>query len=117
MPGQTADIPIRKAGRDRELRPPEEKPLVSIVIPSRNRCNLLPRAVRSVLNQTYRNIEVIIVDDASTDGTPRAIRELSEQDQRVRGLRNDQPLGGGAARNVGIQAARVKYIAFLDDDD
>lgn len=90
---------------------------VSVVIPTRNRAGLLGCAIRSVLNQTYQDLEVIVVDDGSTDGgeTERVIRSFG--DARLRYLRHSSSRGGGAARNTGIRAAAGRYIAFLDDDD
>jgi len=91
------------------------EPLVSVVIPTRNRAELLAAAVRSVLDQTYRNFELIIVDDASEDGTREMVARLS--DPRIRYIRHDAVKGGGAARNTGIRSSRGEYISFLDDDD
>lgn len=92
-----------------------EKPLVSVVIPTCNRADLLRRAIDSVRNQTYKEIEIIVVDDASSDGTPEVVAHIS--DDRLRYLRHERNRGGAATRNTGIQAATGDYIAFLDDDD
>ena len=96
---------------------PIATPLVSVVIPTKNRSALLSRSVISILNQTYQDIEIIIVDDGSTDDTPELVANLSKRDSRIVGMRNETSLGGGAARNVGISAAKGEYTAFLDDDD
>lgn len=90
---------------------------VSVVIPTRNRARLLERAIRSVLNQTYRHLEVLVIDDGSTDGgeTDRVARSFG--DARLRYLSHSSSRGGAAARNTGIRAATGCYIAFLDDDD
>lgn len=78
----------------------------------------LPRAVRSVLRQSLRNIEVIIADDASTDETEQVVRELQRKDARVRYLRGKVNSGGcGTPRNRGVAAARAPYVMFLDSDD
>ncbi|MFL6647921.1 MAG: glycosyltransferase family 2 protein [Sulfurifustaceae bacterium] len=90
-------------------------PLVSVVIPTRNRARLLERALQSVLAQTYRKLDVLVVDDASEDDTPEVVRQVG--DARVRYLRHAVRKGGGAARNTGIDAAQGVYVAFLDDDD
>lgn len=90
-------------------------PLVSVVIPTHNRVQLLARAIQSALAQTDVRVEVIVVDDGSTDATQTTMRAL--KDARVRYLRQDTSRGGAAARNTGIRAARGEYIAFLDDDD
>ena len=89
-------------------------PLVSVVIPTRNRPHLLRRTLDSVLNQSTDNLEAIVVDDASTDATAT---ELAAAHPRVRVLRNPQPSGVSVARNRGIAAARGEWIAFCDDDD
>ena len=91
------------------------RPQISVIIPTYNRAYLIPRAIRSILNQTYSNFEVIIVDDASKDNTEIAVKEF--QDHRIRYIRHSKNLGGSAARNTGIHEANGEYIAFLDDDD
>ena len=90
-------------------------PLVSVVIPTRNRAHLLPIAVRSVLDQTFRDLEVFVVDDASEDRTAEVVAGIL--DPRLRTLRQRVRSGGAATRNVGIRASRGQYVAFLDDDD
>ena len=89
-------------------------PLVSAVITTHNRLPLLKLAVESVLAQTYSNIELIVVDDGSDDGT-RAFCE--GQSFRYIFIPKEESGGGNHARNVGVRAARGKYVAFLDDDD
>lgn len=91
--------------------------LVSVVIPTRNRLERLRNATDSVLRQTEVKIELIVVDDASSDGTPDYLAELQSKDERVRIMRNMAPIGGSAARNRGIELSRGQWIAFLDDDD
>jgi glycosyltransferase involved in cell wall biosynthesis len=93
----------------------KDDPLVSIVIPTCNRSNLLPRALRSALDQTYQNIEVIIVDDASADDTPQTVAGIN--DPRIRYMRHETNMGTSGSRNTAIKNARGKYIGFLDDDD
>lgn len=93
------------------------RPIVSIVIPTHNRSNLVTRAVHSALNQSFKDLEVIVVDDASKDNTPALIKIIADGDHRVHYIRNENPCGGGGARNIGIQNARGRYVAFLDDDD
>jgi len=94
----------------------EGQDLVTIVIPTRNRAVVLPSAVRSAMTQTYRPIEIVVVDDGSTDETPAVLEELSSEDQRIRAVRQDQR-GHGAARNRGMAEAEGEWILFLDDDD
>lgn len=93
----------------------ENKPSVSIVIPTYNRSRLLARAVKSVLNQTYQDFELIIVDDASTDNTEEVVNSFN--DKRIRYLRHEKNKGEAAARNTGIKAAKYDYIAQQDSDD
>jgi len=90
-------------------------PAVTVVLPTRNRAEVLPRAMRSVLAQTVADLELLVVDDGSTDDTERVVNGFA--DNRVRYLRNTGNHGVGAARNAGIQAARAPLIAFQDSDD
>jgi len=92
---------------------PEQKPTVSVVIPTFNRAALLREALESVFAQSYADYEVIVVDDGSTDETPRMIEEYGE---RVRYVRQENR-GAAEARNHGVSAARGEWIAFLDSDD
>lgn len=86
---------------------------VSVIVPTYNRAQYLPRALNSVLAQTYRDYEVIVVDDGSTDETPQAMKPFEGRVTYVR-----QKNGGSAsARNRGIEEAKGEYIAFLDSDD
>jgi glycosyltransferase involved in cell wall biosynthesis len=101
---------VGRAGTDGE--PPE----VTVVIPTRNRASLLQKtALRAALSQEGVNVEVIVVDDASTDETPLALERVD--DLRLRVLRHDVRRGQFRARNAGIAHARGEWIAFLDDDD
>ncbi len=95
----------------------ERNKLVSVVIPTYNRAELVERAVRSALSQTYSDLEVIVVDDASTDDTGDRLKTLQDNDQRVRYIRHDLNRGAQAARNTGIRVSNGEYIAFLDSDD
>lgn len=92
-----------------------EDNLVSAIIPTYNRSHLLRRSISSVLNQTHKSIECIVVDDCSTDDTERLISSMS--DDRIRYIRMPINSGACAARNEGILAAKGKYIAFNDSDD
>lgn len=89
--------------------------LVSIIVPTHNRLDLLPRALASALNQTHKNIEVIVIDDGSKDGTLEFLN--SHTDSRVKFIHNPTAKGACHARNSGINIAQGKYITFLDDDD
>ena len=88
---------------------------VSIIIPTYNRARLLGRAIQSILNQTYSNFELIVVDDYSKDNTEHIVKSF--RDERIRYIRHEKNKGAVAARNTGIKAARGEYIAFQDSDD
>ncbi len=90
-------------------------PVVSVIIPTYNRGIHMRRSVLSVLDQTYRDFELIIVDDASTDNTEDIVKDFN--DKRIRYIRHDNNKGAPAARNSGIKAARGEFIAFQDSDD
>src|SRR5689334_8143428 len=89
-------------------------PLVSIIIPTYNRSTLLLRAINSALGQTHRNIEVIVIDDGSTDDTQRVLKSLTDTRINCYLTRNQ---GASAARNYGLQRSKGEYITFLDSDD
>lgn len=90
-------------------------PLVSVIIPTFNRAELIRRTVESALNQTYSHLEVIVVDDGSVDNTEAVVSTIS--DPRVSFVRLPTNCGGAVARNSGIKAATGDYIALLDSDD
>ncbi|MBR5337925.1 MAG: glycosyltransferase [Lachnospiraceae bacterium] len=92
-----------------------EKGLISVIIPTYNRRNTIVRAVESVLKQTYSNIEVIVVDDGSKDGTDHVVKDI--KDERLKYVELDHNRGANYARNVGMKLASGKYIAFQDSDD
>lgn len=93
------------------------EPLVTVYIPTCNRIQLLKRAIESVLNQTYKKIEVIIVDDCSVDGTSAYLKEISKKDSRVRFFLKEQNTGACESRNIAINNAYGEFITGLDDDD
>jgi glycosyltransferase involved in cell wall biosynthesis len=93
-----------------------DKNLVSVVIPTYNTSNFLIKAIQSVINQTYKNWELIIVDDGSTDQTRQIVEEFQKKDSRIKYFFQNNK-GQGAARNLGIKNASGNYIAFLDSDD
>ena len=94
-----------------------KNPTVSVIIPTYNRAHLVGRAIQSVLNQTYQDFELIVVDDGSTDNTDEVIKEFQQKDNRIIYLKHDRNKGGSAARNTGIKASKGEYIAFQDSDD
>jgi len=91
------------------------KDLVSIVIPTHKRPELLKKAIESALNQTYGQTEIIVVDDNSSDSTEQVVKDFNKEN--VRYFRNEISLGGAGTRNVGIENSQGEFIAFLDDDD
>ena len=93
----------------------KDNPTVSVIIPTYNRAHLIGMAVQSVLEQSYQDFEIIVVDDASTDNTGEVVRSF--KDERIRYIRHKKNKGAAAARNTGIKAARGEYIAFQDSDD
>jgi len=90
---------------------------VSVVIPTHNRADNLINAVNSVLEQTYQNIEVIIVSDGSTDNTEEIIKKLKKKDSRIESNIYHPSRGANYARNIGIDSSTGDFVAFLDDDD
>jgi glycosyltransferase involved in cell wall biosynthesis len=94
-----------------------EDNLVSVVLPTYNRAYLIDRAIRSVLNQTYKDFELIVIDDGSTDNTEKVVKEFREKDKRIKYIQHEKNKGAAVARNTGIKAAKGEYIAFQDSDD
>jgi glycosyltransferase involved in cell wall biosynthesis len=92
-------------------------PTVSVIIPAFNRPNLLKRAIKSVLRQTFKNFELIIVDDGSTENIKNVVDNFRKTDKRIRYFWQKNSGGPAGPRNVGIQYSKGKYIAFLDADD
>lgn len=88
---------------------------VSVVIPTYNRADLLEKAVASLQSQTYKNLEIIIVDDCSTDHTFEIVQKMD--DSRIIYIKHEKNKGGSESRNTGIQQGSGEYIAFLDSDD
>jgi glycosyltransferase involved in cell wall biosynthesis len=101
--GEGADVPARS--------------LVSVVMPAYNAAATLARSIESVLAQTRAELELIVVDDCSTDATPALIADYARADARVRSHRQAANAGVAAARNSGIELARGSHVAFLDSDD
>ncbi|HOX06161.1 MAG TPA: glycosyltransferase [Planctomycetota bacterium] len=99
---------------DEEVSPSAQ---VSVVIPAYNRAGQVGRALESVSRQTYPHWEIVVVDDASTDGTAQAVEARAADIGHLRLARHACNLGAQAARNTGIRASRGPWIAFLDSDD
>ena len=95
----------------------EKEKLVSIVMPAYRDGELLRQSVASVRAQTWKNWELLLVDDCSPDDTWDVARALAEEDDRIRLFRTETSSGPAAARNIALENARGKYVAFLDSDD
>ena len=95
----------------------EQKPLVSIVLPTYNGSKYLAEAVESCRAQTWPNWELIIVDDCSTDGTPDLIRALAQKDPRIRSVRHERNRKLPAALNTGFAQARGEFLTWISDDN
>lgn len=93
-----------------------EKPLISIIIPVYNTDKYLPQCIESIVHQTYDNLEIIFINDGSTDKSPLLLNDVSKSDFRVK-IINQKNSGLSAARNRGIREATGDYIMFLDSDD
>lgn len=93
-----------------------EYPLISIIVPVYNIEEYLPRCVKTLRDQTYPRIEILLVDDGSTDGTGALCDRLAEEDLRVRVFHKENG-GSSSARNLGIAAAKGEYLGFVDSDD
>ncbi len=91
-------------------------PLISVIVPVYNIKELLSKCVESIVNQTYGNLEIILVDDGSTDGTDRLCDALAEKDNRIQVFHKENG-GSSSARNMGIDKANGDYLGFVDSDD
>lgn len=90
--------------------------LVSIIMPSYNTAPYIDETIQSVLHQTYKNWELVIVDDCSTDKTDEVVKPYLE-DERIRYLKNNNNSGAAVSRNRALREAKGRWIAFLDSDD
>lgn len=93
------------------------EPLVSVNVTTFNRSHLLSRCINSVLNQSYTNCEVNIIDDCSSDDTQTILRIFVQKDDRVKFFTHNKNLGNAEARNTALKHCNGKYVAFMDDDD
>lgn len=94
-----------------------EKPRVSFVMPAYNRLAWLGESVQSLRQQTVKEIEIIVVDDCSTDSTPELMKWFCEQDPRIKYIPNKKNLGAGLSRNIGNKMAQADIICVCDSDD
>ena len=110
--GQAHDLPPLKKVELAPLCWATERPLVSVIVPTYNRAPIIGQALESIFAQTYTNIEVIVIDDGSTDGTAEIVQSFA-------GVRYhfQSNHGAASARNTGLQLAQGNFIAFLDSDD
>lgn len=93
-------------------------PLISIIIPLFNREKLISETLNSVISQTYKNWEVIIVDDGSTDNSIEIVKEFQKKDKRIKLYKRDRkPKGATTCRNIGAKLSKGEYLIFLDSDD
>lgn len=95
----------------------DHKNKVSVIIPAYNRAGFLPDAIHSIINQTYDNIEIIIVDDGSEDNTYEVVKSFQKRFPIVSYYQNERAKGPSGARNTGILKSSGEYISFLDSDD
>lgn len=93
----------------------QDKPLVSVIVVTYKRPDVLKRAILSVINQTYKNIEILVVDDASGDDTEKAVKSIT--DSRLKYICHEKNRGLATTRNTGIKNSTGEYITFIDDDD
>ena len=92
-------------------------PFISVIVPLKNMEKYLEKCLRSIMQQTYRNLEIIVIDDGSTDKSLGICRNLAKEDQRFQIIHNETSVGVSRARNIGLEAARGEWIAFVDADD
>ena len=91
--------------------------LVSIIIPYHKKKNSISNTIKSVLNQTYKNFEIIIIYDDNNNDDLDLIEQLKKKDNRIKIIKNIKRMGAGKSRNIGINNSNGKFIAFLDADD
>lgn len=95
----------------------KENPIVSVIMPAYNAERFIEAAIRSVMEQTFQNWELIVLDDGSRDHTRQIIETLAQQDQRIRNCPNERNMGVARTRNRGFDLCRGRYVALLDSDD
>lgn len=91
--------------------------MVSVIMPAYNSEKYIEESIISVLNQSYKNLELLVTDDCSSDGTQRLVEDLAKRDRRIRYFRLTENNGAAVARNNSLKHAKGRYIAFLDADD
>lgn len=108
---------MSKAPKQKQSNSHEKKPLVSIIIPSYNTEKFIKRCLESIAKQTYKSLEVIIVDDGTKDNSNNIIQEFVDRDKRFKLIKHDVNKGLFQARITGVQASKGEYFAFVDSDD
>ena len=105
-----------REGNGKDGREMQENPLITVIVPVYNILEYLPRCVHSITAQTYQNLEILLVDDGSTDGTGELCDRLGAEDERIRVFHKENG-GSSSARNLGLLHATGEYIGFVDSDD
>ena len=95
----------------------ENKPLVSVIMPAYNAEKYIEEAIMSVINQSYKNWQLLVIDDGSQDSTPAIVKALAEKDHRIQLHINEKNMGVAKTRNKGFDMAEGDYVALLDSDD
>ncbi len=93
------------------------KPDISVILPTFNRGDVINHAIDSILNQTFRDLELIIINDASTDNTKQTLDAYQKKDSRITVINNKQNYGCAQSRNIGLKHTKAHTVAFMDDDD
>lgn len=109
-------VPVNQSQTVTKTTPTVETPLLSVIVPVYNVRKYVEKCLESLLSQDYKNLEVIVVDDGSTDGSDQVIEAYLARHKRMRMIRLSHA-GNGAARNAGIRAAKGEYLTFVDSDD
>ena len=91
--------------------------LVSVIVPFFHKKKFFLKTIYSILSQTYKNFEIIIINDECTDSSKKFLDSIKNIDSRIKLITNYQNLGAGQSRNIGIKNSRGKYFAFIDSDD
>src|SRR5580765_3960525 len=95
----------------------DKLPLVSVVMPCYNAEKYFVEAIESIINQTYKNLEIVLINDGSIDGTSELLNEYAKKDSRIKIIFNQVNLGLIGSLNIGVAAATGEYIARMDADD
>lgn len=92
-------------------------PKVSVIMPAYNAEKYIEQSIRSAMNQTYENLEIIVIDDCSQDNTAEVVERLAREDSRIKLVRNEKNMGAARSRNRGMDLCEGEYVALLDCDD